>query len=110
MSEIFDPFQGLDSDRLEWVINREQYTGDSRIGQDMQIRRCVGEERRRCCANAIVGCAGKDRETDRITGVDVGIKGILHNILAAWIGRGCGRLPRKQPIYRQSLDCLSPRL
>ena len=95
MSEISGPFQGLDSDRLEWVIEREQYTGDIRVGQDMQIRRCVGKKRRRCRANAVVGCHGKDRETERITGVDVGIEGILRNVSAAWNERGCGRLPQK---------------
>ena len=76
----------------------------------MQIGRCVGQKTRRCCASATIGCVGKDRETERITGVDVGVEGILRNILAAWNGGGCERLPRKQPICRQSLDGFSPRL
>ena len=32
VSKVFDPFQGLDSDSLEWVIDRKQYTGDIGVG------------------------------------------------------------------------------
>lgn len=59
-SEKSGTLQSLDSDRLEWIVSGEDYTGDIRFSQDLQIRGCVEEERGRRYAYATKGCVRRD--------------------------------------------------